>query len=253
MLKDGGGQLHPHPDVHLVVQQLQTQVLALVGEPLRAGAAGGGDEPAAGDLFPLLQGQAEALTVPGDVLHGGVEAELKLVLQSLIDVLKDTQVVFGAQVLAPGLEQMQVIAQGPAGQGSGLRGLGGKDLLSGAVSHVDGVYIVNELHHMPGLHKVGEPPAELGGEVELSVGEGARPAEAAHGVAHGAVDALPHFARHNGAAAVVDVPPLVQGQHLQLRAVAGQLISGEDPGLAASQDHNVVDRIHGFLSLHFSK
>ena len=148
---------------------------------------------------------------------------------------------------------MQVIAQGPAGQGSGLRGLGGKDLLSGAVSHVDGVYIVNELHHMPGLHKVGEPPAELGGEVELSVGERARPAEAAHGVTHGAVDALPHFARHNGAAAVVDVPPLVQGQHLQLRAVAGQLIGGENPSLTTAQDDNVIDRIHGSLSLYFSK
>ena len=253
MLKDGGGQLHPHPDVHLVVQQLQPQGLALVGEPLRAGAAGGGDEPAAGDLFPLLQGQAEALPVPGDVLHSGVEAELQLVLQPLIDVLKDPQVVFGAQVLAPGLEQVQVIAKGPAGQSFGLCGLGGKDLLRGAVGHVDGVHIVNELHHLARLHKVGEPPAELGGEVELSVGERARPAKAAHGVAHRAVDALPHLARHDGAAAVVDVPPLVQGQHLQLRAVAGQLVGGEDPGLTAAQDDNVIDRIHGSLSLHFSK
>ena len=60
VLKDGGGQLHPHADVHLVVEQLQPQVLALVGEPLGPGAAGGGDEPAAGDLVPLGQGQAVA-------------------------------------------------------------------------------------------------------------------------------------------------------------------------------------------------
>ena len=92
-----------------------------------------------------------------------------------------------------------------------------------------------------GLHKVGEPAAELGGEVELAVGEGPRPAEAAHGVAHGAVDALPHLARHDGAAAVVDVPPLVQGQHLQVGAVVGQLIGGEDARLAAAQNRNVID------------
>ena len=55
-----------------------------------------------------------------------LKRELQLVLQPLIDVLKDPQVVFGAQVLAPGLEQVQVIAKGPAGQSFGLCGLGGK-------------------------------------------------------------------------------------------------------------------------------
>ena len=76
-------------------------------------------------------------------------------------------------------------------------------------------------NHLTGVHKVCEPAAELGGEIELAVGKGPRAAEAAHGVAHGAVDALPHLARHDGAAAVVDVPALVQGQHLQAGAVGG--------------------------------
>ena len=90
MLKDGGGQLHPNADVHLVVQELQPQALALLGEPLSAGAAGGGDEPLAGHLLSAAQGEAEApLPVLGDVLHGGVEAELQLVLQTLVDVLEN--------------------------------------------------------------------------------------------------------------------------------------------------------------------
>ena len=69
VFKDRGGQLHPHADVHLVVQQLQPQALALLGEPLGAGAAGGGDEPLAGHLLAAAQGEAEAaLPVLGDVL-----------------------------------------------------------------------------------------------------------------------------------------------------------------------------------------
>ena len=220
VLKDLGGQLHPYADIHLVVDEVDAKALALLGEPFGAGAAGGGDEPAAGELLTLAQGQAEILALPGDVGDGGVEPELQLVLQPLIDVLEDAQIVLCAQVLAPGLEQMQVIGQRPALQGPGLGGGGGEALGGGAVGHVDGVHIVDQLHHLPGVHEVGEPAAELGGEVELSVREGPGPAEAAHGVAHRAVDALLHLARHDGAAAAVDVAPLLQDHHLQLRISA---------------------------------
>ena len=54
VLEDLCGQLHPHADVHLVVDQLQTQALALVGEPLRPGASGRGDEPAAVHRLPPI-------------------------------------------------------------------------------------------------------------------------------------------------------------------------------------------------------
>ena len=130
-------------------------------------------------------------------------------------------------MLAPGLEQVQVKAQGLPGQGPGLGALGGEHLLGGPVGDVDGVHVVDELHHMAGLHKVGEPAAELGGEVELAVGKGPRAAEAAHGA-------------------------LVQGQHLQAGAVVGQLIGGEDARLAAAQDGNVIDGIHGVSPLSLS-
>ena len=245
MLKDGGGQLHPHADVHLVVEQLQPQLLALVGEPLGARAAGGGDKPLAGDFLPTGQSQAEAAVGLGDVLHRGVEAELQHVLESLIDILEDAQVVLGAQVLAPGLKQVQVIAQGLSGQSLGLVALGGENLGGGPVGDVDGVHVVDEVHDHLGVHKVGEPAAELGGKVELSVGESACAAKAAHGVAYGTVDAFADLARHNGAAAVVDIPALVQGQHLQVGTAVGQLVGGKDARLAAAQDHYVIHGIHG--------
>ena len=94
-----------------VVDEVDAKALALLGEPLGAGAAGGGDEPAAGELLTLAQGQAEILALPGDVGDGGVEPELQLVLQPLIDVLEDAQIVLCAQVLAPGLEEMEVVAE----------------------------------------------------------------------------------------------------------------------------------------------
>ena len=245
VLKDGGGQLHPHADVHLVVEQFQPQLLALVGEPLSARAAGRGDKPFAGDFLPTGQSQAEAAVGLGDVLHRGVEAELQHVLESLIDVLEDAQVVLGAQVLATGLEQVQIVAQCLPGQSLGLVALGGEDLGGGPVGDVDGVHVVDEVHDHLGVHKVGEPAAELGGKVELSVGEGACAAKAAHGVAYGTVDALADLARHNGAAAVVDIPALVQGQHLQVRTAVGQLVGGKDARLAAAQNHYVIHGIHG--------
>ena len=152
----------------------------------------------------------------------------------LVNIGEDAQVVLRAQVLAPGLEQVQVILQRPLFQRPGLGGGGGVHLGGGPVLHVDGVHIVNELHHFLGLQKVGEPPAEGGGEVELPVGEGPRPAKAAHGAAHLALDAAVHLAGHDGAAAMIDVRPLLHHQHLRPGAFPAQLIGGEDARLPGS-------------------
>ena len=244
VLKDGGGQLHPDADVHLVVQQLQPQGLALVGEPLRPGPSRRGDEVFAPHLAPL--GQEEPVAVLR-LLNGGylrMEGKLQLVRQPLIDVGEDAQIVLSAQVLAPGLKEVEIVGQGLAGQLPGRLALGGEYLGGGPVGHIDGVHIVDELHHMGGLHKVGKPAAELGGEVEFPVGESPGPAEAAHGMAHGTADALLHLPRHDGAAAAVDVRPLVQGQHLQLGMEMGQLIGGENACLPTAQDHSVVIGVH---------
>ena len=63
-------------------------------------------------------------------------------------------------------------------------------------------------------------------------------------MAHGAVDALLHLARHDGAAAVIDILTLVQGQDLQTGVQVGQLVGGEDTGLAAAQDDNIIIGAH---------
>ena len=245
VLEHLGGQLHPHADVHLVVDELDAQLLALVGEPLRAGAAGSGDEPGTVHLVPLVGDEAVAL-LP-QVLNfgdGGAEPELDALAHLLIDALENFEVVLGAQVLAPGLEQMEVILQCLLLQGLGGGGLGGEHLVGGPVPHVDGVHVVDELHDLPLGHEVGEPAAEGGGEIVLAVGEGARPAEAAHGVTHLAVDALLHLARHDGAAPGIDVGPLIQGDHLEARVAVHQLIAREDAGLAAADDGNVIACVH---------
>ena len=50
----------------------------------------------------------------------------------------------------------------------------------------------------------------------------------------------PHLARHDGAAAAVNVGALVDGDHLKAGAAAHQLVSGENTGLAAAEDGNVI-------------
>ena len=245
MLKDLGGELHPHADVHLVVDELDAQALALVGKPLRAGAAGGGDEPGAVHLVPPVGDETVALLPP--VLNGGdggVEAVFHMLLHGLIDALKDLQVVLGAQVLAAGLEEMEVMLQGALLQRPGLGGGGGKDLGGGAVLDIDGIHIVDEVHDLFPVHEVGEPAAESGGKVILAVGEGARAAKTAHGIADLAVNALLYLARHNGTAAGVDIGALIQGDHLERGMAAHQLVPGEDPGLAAADDGYIVSCVH---------
>jgi hypothetical protein len=172
-----------------------------------------------------------------------------MLADGFIDALENFQVILGAQVLAPGLEQVKVELQRPLFQGTGGGRVGGKDLIGGAVLHVDGVHVFNQVHDLPGVHEVGEPAAKGGGEVVLPIGEGPRPAEAAHGIAHLAVDALLDLPGHDGAASGIDVGPLVQGDHLELRTPAHELIARKNTGLAAAQNGRVIACVHGDLSL----
>ncbi len=248
MFKHLGGQLHPHTDVHLVVDQVDAQPFALPGEPLRPGAPRRGDEGGAVQRLAVCQGQAVALPCRVNVLYGGAEPEVDMLLpQVLIQPLQDFQVVFRPQVLALGLEQVQVVLQRPFFQGTGCRAVGGEALCRRAELHVDFVHIADEVHDLPGGHIVRQPAAKGGGEVEFAVREGPRAAEAAHGGADGAVDAPVHLPGHNGAAAGVDVLALVQHQDAQLRAEFFQLVTGEGSGLAAADDDNVVTG--GFVHL----
>ena len=82
---------------------------------------------------------------------------------------------------------------------SRLGRIGRKGLVRRAVFHVDGVNVVYEAHDLIVVHEIGQPAAELGREVIFAVGKCASTAEAAHRVAHAAMDALLDLARDDGA------------------------------------------------------
>ena len=180
---------------------------------------------------------------------GGVELEGDVPAQVLVEIGENPQVVLRAQVFYPGLEEVEVKFQGLFPQGLGGGGLRGKDLPGGPVGGVDLIHVVDELHDLLLRHEVGEPAAEGGGKVILPVRERPGPAEAAHGVADLAVNTFPHLARHNGAAAVVDVLALIHDQHLHPRVAADELVAGKYPGLSAAQNHGIIGFPHGISFL----
>ena len=109
-----------------------------------------------------------------------------------------------------------------------------------------------DVRRRAGLHEGLQHMADMGrfdARVQLAVGKGPGPAEAAHGVADLAVNTFPHLARHNGAAAVVDVLALIHDQHLHPRIAADELVAGKYPGLSAAQNHGIVGFPHGISFL----
>ena len=110
------------------------------------------------------------------------------------------------------------------------------------------------------MKSVSQPPKAVV-KLNLPSEKAPRPAEAAHGIADLALDTVLHLAGHDGAAAAVDVAPLLQDHHLQLRISAHQLIARVDTGLSAADDGNVVSLVHhcsysfcpvGTYSIYFS-
>ena len=172
-----------------------------------------------------------------------------LVLQVLIDVGQNAQVVLGAQMLALGLQQVQVVLQRLFLQRLRLGGGGGEALGGRAEADVHAVHIADQIHDLRCGHIVGEPAAEGGGEVELAVREGSGAAEAAHGIADGTVDAPVHLAGDDGTLAAVDVRALIHHQHIQLGAELLELVTGKDAGLAAANDRNIITGVHQFDSI----
>ena len=214
MLKHRRRKLNAHTDVNLVVKKMQPQILTHVGEPLRAASARCGKQIVAEQLVAVFERDEIAAVGFFDVRRRGIETEFELLLEVLIDVLQNHEVFLGAEMLASCLQQVQIIAQRPSCQRLCLCSFGGVDLLSRAVSNVDGVHVLDEIHDRAGVHEVGQPTAEGGRKIELAVGERARAAEAAHCVTDRAVDALAHLAGDNRTASVVDIGSLVNCQQL---------------------------------------
>ena len=224
---------------------MQPQTLAHVGEPLRAASAGGGQQVFAEQLVAVFERDEIAAVGLCDRRCRGVEAELELIFEVLVDILQNHEILFRAEVLASGLQKVQIVAERASCQRLGLCGFGGVDLLGCAVGDVDRVDVFDELHDRARVNEIGQPAAEGRREVELAVRKCARAAEAAHRVADRTVDALAHLAGDDRAASVVDVGALVNGQQFQTGVQFFQLVGGEDTCLAAAENHNVKAFSHG--------
>ena len=199
MLKNSGRELDANADVDLIVYELDAQFAALLGEPLSAASAGRYDEVAALYVLALFERKRVALAVAVYAADLGAEAVLYDLAQILVHVLKDAQIVLGSEMLDLRLKQVQVVFECLALERSRLGRIGRKGLVRRAVFHVDGVNVVYEAHDLIVVHEIGQPAAELGREVIFAVGKCACTAEAAHRVAHAAMDALLDLARDDGA------------------------------------------------------
>ena len=110
MLKHLGRQFNAHTDIYLIIDQFNAQSLAPLGEPFCTGTTGTGNEPGGGKFLSLF-GCNAILMLPfyRNICHGCMETELHTILHISVDILKNSQVVFGAQMLAARLQQVQIM------------------------------------------------------------------------------------------------------------------------------------------------
>ena len=158
--------------------------------------------------------------------------------------MKNAEIVLRAEVLYLGVQQVQVVFECFALKRLSLRCVGGEGLVRCAVLHVDAVDIVNKLHDLVIVHKVGKPATECGREVVLAVGESACAAEAAHGIANRAVDTFLDLARNDGTVTGIYVSALLKHDDFKVRMPANKFITGENSCGAAADNGNIVSSFH---------
>ena len=235
-------QFHPHADVHTVGLGGDVQPRADRLHPLAAAAAHGDDALLAGKDRLVGVHRVAALLQPGDGPDGGVEVEVHLVLQLVIQVLQHHIVDVGAQVAHLRVQQMQTVLQAFALDG----GVGGgvKAGVLAAVAAVDLVHVVHELDGLLLAHVLKERAAELVGDVVFAVGEGACAAKAAHNAADRALDAALDLLAVDGALALGQGTAQFKHRDFQGGLAFHELIGGENAAGARADDDYVV--FHGF-------
>ena len=243
-------QLHPDTDVHPVGLGRDVQLPANLLHPLAAAAAYGDDALFAGEGF-LGSNHLIAPVYDFHLFHRGVEEEIHLILQIVIQVFQHHIVDVRAQMADGGIQQMQVVLDAgllELGAGGGVE-LGTR----AAVAHVDFVHIAHQLQGLTLADILKERAAKVVGNVVFSVGEGTGAAETAHNGAGFAADAGLYLFSVDGAVTAGKGVTCLDDRHLFLRAPLGQLISGIDAAGAGTDNQNVV--IHGFppkYSMRFS-
>ena len=215
-------------------------------KPVCAAAAGADDHGVAVDgaglPVALTQQHAPALLVfEDDVLALGGEEHLHAVVsQIVLDGEIELLCLLGAEVADGAVHQLQTGVDGVLADL--LDVLAGVDALHMGVSaelEVDLVGVVDELLRKLFADEAGQVAADLIGEAQLAVGEGARTGEAGgDGAGGAAVDAVTDLGL--GAVALFHRLAFFHQQDVLLASAAQQLHSGEDAGRAGTNDDEIV-------------
>ena len=184
----------------------------------------------------------EAAALDGaDVVDGGIEEEVDLLLQLLIEVFQHNEVDVRAEMADGGIEQVELVLDAElfeTGAGGGVE-FGAR----AAVGHVDLVDIVHQLERLLLADVLVERAAEVVRDVVLPVGERARAAEAAHDRAGLAFDARFHALAVDGTAALGERMARLENGDLQAAVFLRQLVGGKNAAGASAHDDDIIIKI----------
>ena len=241
MREDDGGQFDADAEVDAVGEGLEAQLVADGLHPLAAAAADGNNTfPAGMRVGFALDPEAAALD-GADVVDGGIEEEVDLLLQLLIEVFQHNEVDVRAEMADGGIEQVELVLDAElfeTGAGGGVE-FGAR----AAVGHVDLVDIVHQLERLLLADVLVERAAEVVRDVVLPVGERARAAEAAHDRAGLAFDARFHALAVDGTAALGERMARLENGDLQAAVFLRQLVGGKNAAGASAHDDDIIIKI----------
>ena len=244
MREDGMRQLDTHADIDAVALGGNIEVAAHLFHPLAAAAAARNDALCALENLAFGGDHAIALVQLLDRVGRGVEEELDLIPQMLIEVFQHDIVDVGAQMPYRGIQQVEAVLQAElfdVGVGGGIE-LGAL----AAVLKVDLIDIVHQLQSLGLADIFIESSAKLIRDVILTVGKCACAAEAVHNRAGLAADARLDLFAVDGAFSFIERVAGLEDSHPELRLKLYKLIGREDAAGACTDYQYVIFHI-GYL------
>ena len=241
MREDDGGQFDADAEVDAVGEGLEAQLVADGLHPLAAAAADGNNTFPAGMRAGFALDPEAAALDGADVVDGGIEEEVDLLLQLFIEVFQHNEVDVRAEMADGGIEQVELVLDAElfeTGAGGGVE-FGAR----AAVGHVDLIDIVHQLERLLLADVLVERAAEVIRDVVLPVGERARAAEAAHDRAGLAFDARFHALAVDGTAALGERMARLENGDLQAAVFLRQLVGGKNAAGASAHDDDIIIKI----------
>ena len=241
MREDDGGQFDADAEVDAVGEGLEAQLVADGLHPLAAAAADGNNTFPAGMRAGFALDPEAAALDGADVADGGIEEEVDLLLQLLIEVFQHDKIDVRAEMTHRRVQQIQLILNAELLKARPRRGVELRALA--AVRHVDLVHIVHQLQRLLLADVLVERAAEVVRDVVLPVGERARAAEAAHDRAGLAFDARFHALAVDGTAALGERMARLENGDLQAAVFLRQLVGGKNAAGASAHDDDIIIKI----------